>query len=80
MPIFTLKDVENIRSVSPKRFRFSDNPSVSYHEKRGHHVVGLKFPSLKRLFWLETGIQTLDGPYGPFKFLTDQAQIDAALA
>ena len=80
MPGFTLKDVENLRSISPKRFRFSDNASVRHHEARGHHVVGLKFPSIKRLFKLETGIDTLDGPYGPYKFLTDQAQIDAALA
>lgn len=80
MPSFTLKDVEDQRFISPKRFRFSDNPSVTHHQARGHHVVGLKFPALKRLFKLETGIDTLDGPYGPYKFLAEQSQIDAALA
>ncbi|MBI3700651.1 MAG: hypothetical protein HY242_09455 [Afipia sp.] len=80
MPIFTLKDVQEHRSISPKRFRFSDNPAVRNHEARGHHIVGPKFPSLKRLFKQETGIDTLDGPYGPYKFLTDAAEIASALA
>lgn len=80
MPGFDLEDVEKVRAMSPKRFRFSDNAAVRNHEARGHYVVGLKFPSLSRLFELETGISTLNGPYGPYKFLTDPDQIEAALA
>ncbi len=80
MPAFTLKDVEEKRALSPKRFRFADHPAVREHKARGHHTVGLKFPSLKRLFLEETGISTLDGPYGPYRFLTDEKQIAKALA
>jgi hypothetical protein len=80
MPSITIDDVEAARALSPKRFRFLDNPAVREHQQRGHHTVGLKFPSVKRLFEADTGIQTLDGPYGPYKFLTDPAQISTALA
>jgi hypothetical protein len=80
MPSITIKDVEAVRELSPKRFRFLDNPAVREHQARGHHTVGLKFASVKRLFEADTGIVTLDGPYGPYKFLTDPAQISAALA
>lgn len=79
MPVFTLKDVKEQRDIKPKRFCFKDNPAVRKHENRGHHTVGLKFPSVNRLFKLETGIATLDGPYGPYKFLTDGSQIKSAL-
>jgi len=72
--------VEKVRALAPKRFRFADVPAVREHKERGHHIVGLKFPSLQRLFLAETGIVTLNGPYGPYKFLTDKGQIDAALA
>jgi hypothetical protein len=73
------EDVEELRALTPKRFRFADVPAVREHKERGHHIVGLKFPSLQRLFLAETGIVTLNGPYGPYKFLTDKNQIKAAL-
>ena len=79
MPLITLKNVEEIRALTPKRFRFADNPAVREHKARGHYTVGLKFPSLQRLFLAETGITTLNGPYGPYRFLTDEKQIRAAL-
>ena len=80
MPSITLKAVEEARALKPKRFRFSEYPCVHEREQEQRHVVGLKFPSLKRLFLAETGISTFDGPYGPFRFLTDPTQIAAALA
>lgn len=79
MPSITLKDVEAARALSPKRFRFLDVPCVREHKDRQEHIVGLKFPSLKKLFLAETGIRIYDGPYGPFRFLTDPKQIEAAL-
>jgi len=79
LPSITLKSVEEVRAMSPKRFRFSEVACIREHKAREHHVVGLKFPSLKKLFLKETGIQTLDGPYGPYRFLTDPEQIAAAL-
>jgi predicted amidophosphoribosyltransferase len=71
--------VEEKRALSPKRFRFCEVACVREHKNREQHIVGLKFPSLKRLFLAETGITTYDGPYGPYRFLTDPKQIEAAL-
>lgn len=79
MPSITLSNVETTRALTPKRFRFSEFACVREHKDGQQHIVGLKFPSLKRLFLAETGISTYDGPYGPFRFLTDKKQIDVAL-
>lgn len=77
MPSITFKDVEAARAITPKRFRFSEHPCV--RDKGECHSVGLKFPSLKRLFIADTGIPVLEGPYGPYRLLTDRGQIQAAL-
>jgi hypothetical protein len=79
LPAITLQNVEAIRALKPKRFRFSETPCVRERKEEQRHVVGLKFPSLKRLFQKDTGIETYDGPYGPFRFLTDEEKIATAL-
>lgn len=76
--IITLKDVEALRHLTPKRCRLSDHPVVK-EKPDGTYVVGTKFHSLDRLFEAETGIATKSGPYGQYVFLSDKGQIEKAL-
>ena len=41
--------------------------------------MGLKFPSIAKLFERKTGIGTINGVYGPYCYLTDEKQIKMAL-
>jgi predicted amidophosphoribosyltransferase len=75
----TLHDVEGLRDVTPKRQRFSDFPIVNAKDN-GEYVISTKFPSIDRLFEEETKINTRGGPYGPFQFISDPAEISTALA
>jgi hypothetical protein len=68
--VVTLQDVEELREVSPRRRRFSDNPVV-YQRQDGRYIASTKFDSIDRLFENETGITTLNGPHGPYKFLSE---------
>jgi hypothetical protein len=76
--IITLQDVENLRLLRPKRRRLSDHPIVK-EKPDGTYVVGTKFRSLDRMFEAETGIATKSGPYGPYVFLSEKAEIEKAL-
>lgn len=74
----TLEDVERMREMRPRRKRFSEQ-HVVYQKDDGIYVVSAQFASIARLFEEETGITTKDGKFGPFCFLNNQDQIDAAL-
>ena len=71
MPPFKLTDVKRLRDQKPKRRRFVEstdnlNPDKSF-------TLSLKFESVADLFRKETGLQTLNGPFGPWaRFTSDQ--------
>lgn len=75
----TAEDVKLLQGVSPRRKRFADHPVVYERKGEDRHIVSTAFPSIDRLFQMETKISTRDGPYGPFRFLTDEAEIKRAL-
>lgn len=77
--IITLKDVELHRGAQPRRCRFADHPVVK-KKPDGTYVVSTKFASVDRMFEAETGIETIGGQWGPYKFLSDDAEIEQALA
>ena len=74
----TLEDVERHRRESPKRCRFLDY-NVIRERPDGTYIVGTKFHSVTRMFEAETGITTREGQYGPYLYLSDMEQIEAAL-
>lgn len=74
--VVTLQDVEAMRDVSPKRRRFSDHPVV-YERTDGRFIVSTHFSSIDRLFEEETSIETIGGPYGPYRYLDDDQFLEA---
>jgi hypothetical protein len=74
----TLEDVERHRRESPKRCRFLDH-NVIRERPDETYIVSTKFHSVTQMFEAETGITTREGPYGPYAYLSDKDQIEAAL-
>jgi predicted amidophosphoribosyltransferase len=79
MPNITVDEVKAIRDKRPKRCCFAQTNVVTERDG-GQYCVSLRFPALGKLFAAETGIVLKSGPFGPYGYLTAQAQIDAALA
>ncbi len=74
----SIKDVERLRTLTPRRKRMSDHPLIK-DVNASQCKFGFQFESLGRLFALETGIATKSGPYGPFCDLRSQDQIRRAV-
>jgi hypothetical protein len=78
LKVITLRRVEALRELAPRRRRILDHKVVRKKDD-GTYVVTTKFMSLDRMFEEETKIRTNGGPFGPFVYLSDPADIDRAL-
>jgi len=74
----TLQALEQLRRTSPKRRRFSDNPTVCKLDD-GTCSVSFVFSSVNRLFRRDTQIRTVDGRYSHYLRLSDPKVISVAL-
>jgi hypothetical protein len=73
-----LQAVEQVRRLSPKRCRFSENSTIS-RLADGACSVSFKFVSVDRLFRHDTEIRTINGRYSNYLKLLDSKLIERAL-
>jgi hypothetical protein len=71
----TVSAVENIRNLSPRRCRFSENSPTRTLED-GTCFVSIRFPSLVRLFKRDTNIGLHNGKYSYYRKISDPREIN----
>ncbi len=74
----TLQRLEQLRTLTPRRRRFSDNPTICEQED-GTCSISFVFTSVDRLFRHDTQIRTIDGPYSHYLKLSDLKVIGRAV-